>query len=52
MIRSFIISFALTLTFMYNINEMNKSFDRCEEILQEIKQKGEYLEVLKTYYNF
>ena len=52
MIRSFIISFALTLTFMYNINETNKSFDRCEELVQEIKQKGEYLEVLKTYYNW
>ena len=55
MIRSFVISFVLTLGFIittYNLNEANKSLDRCEELVQEIKKQGEYLEIMKTYYNW
>ena len=52
MIRSFLISFVLTLTFIFTINETNKSFDRCEELVQEIKKQGEHLEIMKTYYNW
>lgn len=55
MIRSFILSFVLTSIFIFtvhNINETNKSLDRCEELVQEIKKQGEYLEMMKQVYNW
>lgn len=55
MIKSFIISFVVTLGFIvtaYNFNEANKSLDRCEETLQEIKDSGKKLEMMKQVYNW
>lgn len=55
MLKSFIISFVVTLGFIltaYNFNAANKSLDRCEETLQEIKEKGEKLEMMKQVYNW
>ena len=55
MIKSFVLSFVLTLGFIitvHNMNEAKDSLDRCEQLVQEIKEQGEYLEIIETYYNW
>ncbi len=55
MLKSFFYSFIITFGFIitaYNINEAKNSLDRCESLIQEIKKQGEYLEIIKSKYNF
>lgn len=55
MLKSFLISFILSTGFIitaHNINEAKSSLDRCESLIQEIKKQGEYLEIIKSKYNF
>ena len=55
MIKSFIISFVLTLGFIltaYNFNAANKSLDRSEQLIQQIKESGKKLEMMKQVYNW
>lgn len=54
--RSFLISFLqafyLTLFVIFtahNIAEYNKSFDHCEELVQQISAYGEYLKILQQH---
>lgn len=54
MLKSFLYSFIFTLGFIitaHNINEAKASLDRCEVLIQEIKDQAEYLKILETYYN-
>lgn len=47
MIRSFLLSFFLTLTTIFavhNIGEYNKSFDNCERLIAEVNQNLAILE--------
>lgn len=47
MIKSFLISFITTLSVIITINnfiEIDRSLDRCEEIVKQIHAYGEYYE--------
>lgn len=55
MFKAFLTSFILTSILIFtahNLNEINKSLTRSEEILKEIKQAEKHLKILNTYYNF
>lgn len=51
-LQSLFISFVLAFSTIFAAHEYYeycRSFDRCLEIIQQIKAKGEYLKVLQQY---
>ena len=55
MLKAFLFSFIITLNIIFmvhNTKETNASLNRSEQIIKDIKQAKQYLNVLKTMYDF